>query len=109
MDSYYLTVGVIAIVILISILTYLGIKMSSMSSEVPWPPATGDCPDYWNFDTSGNNCVASTKNIGSLSKGYSFSPTTISYNGMTSNCSLKKWANENSVIWDGISNYNQCA
>jgi hypothetical protein len=31
------------------------------------------------------------------------------YNGAQSrSCALKAWANKNGVIWDGISNYNQC-
>jgi len=31
------------------------------------------------------------------------------YNGGKSrSCALKAWANKNGVIWDGISNYNQC-
>ena len=23
-------------------------------------------------------------------------------------CDKKKWANENGIVWDGISNYNSC-
>ena len=30
------------------------------------------------------------------------------YTGLSDICTKKKWANENKIVWDGISNYNSC-
>ena len=28
--------------------------------------------------------------------------------GFTSTCAQKSWSNQNSILWDGVSNYNSC-
>ena len=29
--------------------------------------------------------------------------------GWSGTCSQKKWANQNNIVWDGVSNYNTCS
>jgi hypothetical protein len=31
------------------------------------------------------------------------------YAGMTPICAKRKWANDNGIVWDGVTNYNGCA
>jgi hypothetical protein len=106
MDSFHLTTIVVALVILICILTFLGIQMSKSSNQAPFPPAMSTCPDYWTTNDDGT-CTAGAKNLGSFSSGYTIKPSDLISNGYSLACSLKKWANSNSVVWDGYNNYNQ--
>jgi hypothetical protein len=106
MDSFYLTVILIAVVMLIGILTYLGMQMAKASSEAPFPPAASTCPDYWTTNDDGS-CTAGTKNLGIFSSGYTIKPQSLVTTGGSLSCTLQKWANSNSVVWDGYNNYNQ--
>jgi hypothetical protein len=95
------------------------------SMGVVYPPTKNPCPDTWIADASGNCIIPTMSNIGNLSPaayqsipGYLVNPNgkaVINFNdiawastGMTPTCSQKLWANSNNVIWDTVSNYNQC-
>jgi flagellar basal body-associated protein FliL len=45
---------IIAIVMLIVAMVFIGYSLYRQSSDIPWPPETPKCPDYWNVDPSGN-------------------------------------------------------
>ena len=107
MDGYQLTVLVIAVAVLIMILAYLGIQMKGAGSQAPFPPNASACPDFWTTNAD-NTCTAGNRNLGSFASGYTFTPNNIRVNGLSSACSLKKWASTNNVIWDGYNNFNQC-
>jgi len=108
MDGYQLTVMVVAVVVLITILAYLSIQMKGATSQSPYPPNASTCPDYWTANTDGS-CTAGSKNLGKFSSGYSFIPLSAMVSGLTTACSMKKWSETNSVVWDGYSNFNQCS
>jgi hypothetical protein len=61
MDSFYIIVGTIAILLLIGILTFLGIAMNKQYDSRPIQDKTiQKCPDYWKADSSGN-CIIPTQ------------------------------------------------
>jgi hypothetical protein len=133
MDVFYIIVLSIVTVLLILILTYIGIKMTSTSSnKMAYPPLSASCPDYWNtVSTDPSSCLIPTKvatNVGSIydasgkfllnsSTTYGLNTSAMSVNfadkgwnvgGLSSVCGQKSWANQYGIQWDGVSNYNSC-
>lgn len=127
MDLFKIIVLVIALTLLIIILTLVGIlinKTNHLGSV--YPPTINHCPDNWLIDSSANCIIPSNGNLGTLSPanytsipGYYFDASNnismINFsdpgwlaNGMTAYCNQKLWANTNNIVWDTISNYNQC-
>jgi len=136
MDWFHITVLTVALVVLILLLTFIGIVMSNQKRNMTYPPTYNTCPDYWTISTDGSNCIIPTYNsqlnIGSLysspnvlaqsvysTPGFN-SPTDPATNATTNQinfndsnwkgsiCNQKTWAVNNSIVWDGISNYNSC-
>jgi len=73
MDSFYIIVGTIAILLLIGILAFLGVAMNKQYVNRPFPSRTiQKCPDYWQVD--GSYCVipitgVGLNNVGDLGNG----------------------------------------
>ena len=44
----------IAIVMLIAAMIFIGYAMYDQSSTISWPPETPKCPDFWTVDANGN-------------------------------------------------------
>ena len=44
----------IAIVLLIVSMVFIGHALYKQSTDVSWPPKTPKCPDYWTIDANGN-------------------------------------------------------
>jgi hypothetical protein len=157
MDSFYMIVLSIAIVVLILLLTFVGILMRKARGADIFPPVTNMCPDYWDASSTPGVCIlpntTSTANYNtgslgvtsaggsSMSKlttkpaqvkngaanelkyGYREStsatdPSTFNmsdikgwadaYPGYTLKCAHRKWAIDNGISWDGVSNFNGC-
>jgi hypothetical protein len=139
--DFYTIVILIAIVLLIIILTYIGIQLNfKKDSSVQFPPVANTCPDYWVSD--GSYCIVPANgktNIGTIydktngtilltpNTTYGFvSANTMVGNtvitnpridfsvigwssmGKSSLCQQKDWSNKYNIIWDGVSNYNNC-
>lgn len=128
---FHVIVLTVAVVILALVLIVIGIIMTKKSSNLPYPPTFNTCPDYWTV-TDGSSCIiptaASSLNIGSLynmntgvvvpgvtnTPGYVYDQSnnqmTINFSnsGWQGMCSMKTWANQYGVVWDGVSNYNSC-
>jgi hypothetical protein len=119
METFHLVVLSVAIVLLILVLVFIGILMSKGETNLAYPPSYGTCPDYWTIATDGSKCIVptyqSSLNLGSMydqtqqltasvssAPGYSYDP------GWTGICSKKSWANMLGIVWDGVSNYNEC-
>lgn len=73
MDSFYIIVGTIAILLLIGILAFLGVAMNKQYVSRPYPERTiQKCPDYWKIDENGrciipnNSNRAGMNNVGDL-------------------------------------------
>ena len=129
METFYLIVLTIAIVLLIIILTYIGLYGLRPDTKPAFPPVKYDCPDYWKKDAATGGCVipgAGEPNLGNIdintpnsdfkisdTPGYNsanvidFEHAGWSANG-SARCEQKKWAIEAGVVWDTVTNYNQC-
>jgi hypothetical protein len=105
--EYYAILILIAVLVLLGSLAFIGVKMTSSNNSAPYPPIAYACPDYWKSDDKGN-CTAGTMNVGGLYTGYTMQPEKLAYTGLTAICAKQKWAQNNNVVWTGISEYNQC-
>ena len=133
MNTFQIIVLVIATVLLILILTFFGVmlKYNKAGKSTAFPPNYGTCPDFWNLASDGSSCIIPgptslntgdlyTPGTGSLTMsaqgttGYIFDNSSnkamINFNnsGWTGVCAWQTWANNNGVVWDGVSNYNSC-
>jgi hypothetical protein len=96
---------IIAIVILIVSLVFIGMQIKKSNSTQPWPPLVPQCPDFWKADSSGN--CKPTSNVPIIddatcnpTSGINF--TTGVYVGADGACNKKKWANTCQTAWEGI-------
>ncbi len=124
--SFYFAVSIVAVVILIIALVGIGIAFNTPNNAEVFPTVQNKCPDYWKVDSSGN-CLIPTN--GSLNMpdpktpiSVASKPTTFGLNngaidftnsgwsttGKSTTCTLKSWANSYGVVWDGVTNYNNC-
>ena len=116
-----------AIVMLILALIGLGVLMQEQDTKTEYPPQQSACPDHWSSTSVPNQCKINKDsdntelNVGNFtaSNGASDDYMTYSVNSSSSNklvtfnssllvCDKKKWANKYNIVWDGVSNYNQC-
>lgn len=128
MDYFYTVVIVIAVILLILCLIAVGIALQNQGKNEVFPKYQTPCPDGWAVDASG--CILNSINVGT----YDFSFNNPTYDSTVwdnsnnvpnlsgrhqhiikedgthaaSVCEKKAWANRNGIIWDGVSNYNQC-
>jgi hypothetical protein len=106
--SFQKYVLIIALVILIITLLFIGITIKHAKKKEQWPPVIGDCPDYW-IDLLGNGekCV-NVKDLGSCTKTekgqshYTMDFSVPAFTGSDELCSKYNWANKCGVTWDGI-------
>ena len=128
MASFYLIVLSIAVIILIIILTSIGmtIKNATVNANI-FPPVAAICPDYWQIDPSGNQCIIPTNGINDGGGASAFSskdtyglsksndkinfadPKWINNSSTNQLCAQRSWALAHNIIWGGVSNSNQCA
>jgi len=128
MESFYVIVLVVAVIVLVIVLAIFGVMMQHQNNQTVYPPTSNRCPDYWTYDTSGK-CTPPTNNtnIGvyrdtnkSLDPNlppYSTSTTSPTFDpsnnqwslsGKSVVCAQRDWATQNDIVWDGVSNYNNC-
>lgn len=132
MDNFYTYVVIVAFVILVLALIGLGVVLQNQDKGEVFPPIQSKCPDGWTIGVSGCHVptgVDSSRNIGDFSdrnlttadQRYLMSTTgtngtaiglgpslEIVFKPEALPCDKRKWANMHGIIWDGISNYNQC-
>ena len=120
METFYIIVLSIAVVLLILILTFVGIMMKTQDSSTVFPPTVNTCPDFWTVDAGKciipdkdtKNALASKptdQNVAPYPKSNQIDPNNPlwSKNG-SAICNQRKWANKEGISWDGVSNYNGC-
>jgi hypothetical protein len=102
MASFQKSVLVIAVIILVITLIFVGVALS-YSKNTTWPPMTPDCPDYWLMDGSGNNasCI-NVKNLGTCPNQKVMNFNSSTYTGTNGLCAKYTWANNCGLSWDGI-------
>jgi hypothetical protein len=101
------------------VMTYI-IYQNSIA-RIMYPPSAGVCPDYWQYN--GNLCLIpdNGRNVGTFNPdavvpGYDKRRGGIDFNdagwssvGSTAFCGKSRWANTNTIWWDGITNVDtQC-
>tara|TARA_B100000900_G_C20584100_1_gene718771 strand:+ start:912 stop:1310 length:399 start_codon:yes stop_codon:yes gene_type:complete len=127
--SFYSIVVLIAVIILMLTLIWLGIEISKKKEDADFPPSRPVCPDYWK--QMGNECeipvTRHPNNKGIMNEtgdgllinsgntpGMDDALNTIDMedSGWKANgsdiCAKRSWANEYGVVWDGVSNFNKC-
>ena len=126
MDKFYTYVVIVAFVILVLALIGLGVILQNQDKGEVFPPIQSKCPDGWATTASGCYIPDTSKNIGTfiktilteadkrylLSSGAGAIQSGLSYELVFKSealpCDKRKWANMHGIMWDGISNYNQC-
>ena len=105
MEQFYVIVMTTVVVLLILTLTYIGVYVvNDDDKNTTFPPVETQCPDYWEADDEGKCVVPKMMNKGGL-----VADTTMNLKEeYKTTCEKKKWANDNGISWDGISNYNKC-
>jgi hypothetical protein len=107
MEGFQKIVLIIAIIVLIITLLFVGLALGGNSGET-WPPLEPTCPDWWIADGSGNNttCI-NVKDLGVCSAQSGEKHQNMNFNspmftGDNGTCSKYTWANKCKVSWDGI-------
>jgi hypothetical protein len=136
MDTFQITVLIVAAILLIAIFTTIGILTKYSTFDKAYPPIANTCPDYWSVDSDTGYCTiptdSSKPNVGTVYSGSAITLTSekadkskiytpgygsgvINFNdslwgsiGKTTLCAKKNWATKNNIAWDGVSNYNSC-
>ena len=123
METFYVIVLVVAVIMLVIVLAIFGVMMQHQNNQTVYPPTSNRCPDYWTYEngvcskpsSSINVGIYSTKTLdGSLppysSNGTTFDPANNqwSLSGKSVVCAQRDWATQSGIVWDGVSNYNNC-
>jgi len=126
----------VMIILLLAMLIFIGLMMSgNIGTYSVYPPIPNACPDYWMAGSVPGTCIiptlASQKNSMSIEKVKALNsattygmiydgsdssvPTSINFSdagwgssGKSAICSKRSWCNANGILWDGVSNYNNC-
>jgi hypothetical protein len=105
METFQKIILMIAVIILIITLVFIGIVLSYSKNNNKWPPVVPECPDYWIMDLS-NNCI-NTKGLGTCppqsgQQHLVMNFNTATYKGSNGLCAKYKWAQNCKVAWDGV-------
>ena len=93
---------IVATIILIGLLVFVGYAIQKDKGEATFPPVTAECPDYW--DSVNNECV-NTKSLGSCNLDDSPKNFDVDiYKGNDGPYEKYKWAKNCKTSWDGITN-----
>ena len=134
-DSFYLIILSVAVFILILALGFSGWMLSKQNDQIDFPNITATCPDFWSIDETGN-CVQPTLNNfnygkdenilttgyiklgtsgdggavpGKVSNASSFDSKHADWGlGKEAICNKRKWATDNNIKWDTVTNVNFC-
>jgi hypothetical protein len=122
MDTFYLIVLGVASLILILLLAFMGWTISNANKTTKYPAMTTTCPDNWKPDnvTPGvcvapgpgkyNNITVPPNTPGYVSNNsVNFSNDKWSGSGLTPTCAKKKWATDNKITWDSVTNAAYCS
>jgi hypothetical protein len=119
--NFYTMVTVIAILLLISALAFVGWTMSKQKKIDDYPKLRTTCPDFWAIDKDGK-CVR--PGPGGLNRGNESDDYFVGAYGVEGNifnpadagwasagnavCGKQKWSNSQGVAWDTVTNANFC-
>jgi hypothetical protein len=124
----------VMIILLLAMLIFIGLMMSgNIGSYNVYPPIPNSCPDYWMAGSDPGTCIIPTlgsqkNNIDKTklntmnTKGLIMDdntghtgPYSINFmdsgwgsTGKSAICAKRSWCNSFGILWDGVSNYNNC-
>jgi len=105
MEPFYKYALIVAVIFLILCLIGIGILMQFQNAGTKFPLHPNVCPDRWEISADGLTCAKPS--LGQPNEGNATADITLStYPNI---CDKYKWAKENNVNWDGVSNYNKCS
>lgn len=131
-DSFYLIILSVATFILILVLGFMGWMLSHQKDEIIFPQVTISCPDFWTltednvcmqpesgkFNRGSDDSLTKYRAIGSATNvdvpGINKDETGFNSSdagwgtGKSATCNKRKWANDNGIIWDSVTNVNFC-
>ena len=94
---------IIAIILLILALAFIGTAISNEKNIHDFPPIIAECPDYWMHDVVENKCI-NDRELGKEIDGVKLKEFTINDPNLASMCKKKRGMVEYNLSWDGITN-----
>lgn len=131
-DSFYLIILSVATFILILVLGFMGWMLSHQKDEIMFPQVTISCPDFWTlsdnnvcmlpeggkFNRGANGSLTKYRAVGSATdvdvpgindEQTGFDSSDAGWGtGKSATCNKRKWANDNDIVWDSVTNVNFC-
>lgn len=106
MASFQKITMIVAIVILIICLTFIGYTLYSSKYNKQYPPVISDCPDYWKdmSDGDASNCVNTQTGLGDPSCATTMDFSGSVWTGDEGLCRKSQWAKKCNLTWDGVTN-----
>jgi len=105
MNTFQHTVLTISIIILIISLAWSGYGLVKKKQDAQWPPVIASCPDYWVQNEDGM-CVPGADFPKDSTDCETAAPRAANNLNTTEKRSLKQWATNCNLSWDGITNSN---
>ena len=102
--TFQTIVIIIAIILLILALTFIGYELYTAQYNTQFPPVQALCPDYW--VSKGSECI-NIKHLGNChntNTDISMNFNVPLYQGAQGDCKKSLWAKSCGVSWDGITN-----
>ena len=112
------TVSIVAIIILIIALCFIGIALYRQKYNSQYPPVIPNCPDYWDVSYNVNDEVV-CKNTSTINNGRGDVPggecndypvNQFLVSGAQNDdilCEKYKWSKKCDITWDGVTNNNK--
>jgi hypothetical protein len=107
MATFQTVILIIAVILLIISLAFVGNSLKTSNSSA-WPPPVPSCPDYWTIDGSGDDAVCiNVHDLGTCAHGYNVDHLTMNFNdpkfsGDDGSCNKYTWATGCKISWDGL-------
>lgn len=99
MSGFHLTVIIIALIILVLCLIFIGIALEKHNSKDAFPPVLPDCPDYWEATRDGG--CQKTSSAPPTDCESTIAPKTLKSMSL---CHKRNWAKNCRITWDGVTN-----
>jgi len=108
MENFQKIVLIVATIILMVILLFIGINLAKMTTNEVWPPIIPQCPDYWEIEGVGDKTKCkNTLKLGTCSASSGTDYQLVDFNtpeftGENALCAKYNWASKCNISWDGI-------
>jgi hypothetical protein len=107
--NFYKTISIIALILLVVCLSFVGVAMVESSTKSKFPPHVSECPDFFVKNANGQ-CVDEKTLLINAPSDCNFKKWVAPAEGWPSSgrfsekCVKQQWAKKCKVNWDGITN-----